>query len=195
MKLHTGWWKARDGSKWHVDYAGLSHACGHSEFGDVKCWDEFGETPEHDKNLISPWDEPKEGSAEWAKSLQVGTKIRRKDWGPGQFIARTSNGWSASKVGLNFNTIYDAGIEWEIYKEPKITPWNFGDVPVGAVLRTKGTGDPFRWMIVAVCSDGITTCGGTEVRTRSAKFLFETCEHSTDGGKTWLPCGVLKESK
>lgn len=83
----------------------------------------------------------------------------------------------------------------EPWQEPKITPWNFGDVPVGAVLRTKGTGDPFRWLIVAVCSDGITTCGGTEVRTRSAIFLFETCEHSTDGGKTWLPCGVLKESK
>lgn len=83
----------------------------------------------------------------------------------------------------------------EPWQEPKLRPWKAEDVPVGAILRNIGGRDPYKWMIVAVCSDGITTCGGNEVLTRDAKLFLEKCEHSIDGGKTWLPCGVLEESK
>lgn len=143
MKLTTGFWRAHDGSKWHVDWVGKRFACGHScdVSESVRRWDacgidstgfddEFGEI-----NLISPWTE---------------TKLR---------------------------------------------PWKANEVPVGAILRNIGGRDPYKWMIVAVCSDGITTCGGNEVLTRDAKLFLEKCEHSIDGGKTWLPCGVLEESK
>ena len=72
----------------------------------------------------------------------------------------------------------------------KWRPWTPEEVPVGAIVRTARADQPFRWLIVAVCSDGITTCGGKSVVTQSCDLIMQTCEHSLDGGKTWLPCGV-----
>ncbi len=83
-------------------------------------------------------------------------------------------------------------LQWRPAPTSKLRPWRPEDVPVGALVRTLRTGAPFRWMIVASCSDGVTTCGGTTCRTESAQFMFDACEHSTDGGKTWKPCGVME---
>jgi hypothetical protein len=85
------------------------------------------------------------------------------------------------------------GVKFRLAPEPpakKFRPWTPEEVPVGAILRTARTGQPFRWMIVAVCSDGITTCGGKTCVTQSHEIIMATCEHSLDNGKTWLPCGV-----
>jgi hypothetical protein len=72
----------------------------------------------------------------------------------------------------------------------KFRPWTPEEVPVGAIVRTARTGQPFRWMIVAVCGSGITTCGGDSCKTHKHQYLLDSSEHSLDNGKTWLPCGV-----
>ena len=63
-----------------------------------------------------------------------------------------------------------------------LRPWTADEVPLGAQMRTGANGE-YRWLI---------DCSGHNIK---RKEWFEECEHSTDGGKTWLPCGVVEESK
>lgn len=58
MKITIGWWKARDGSKWHVDWVGNKRACGHNDQEIGKSWSIEGRvthvgTDEND--IVSPW--------------------------------------------------------------------------------------------------------------------------------------------
>ena len=64
----------------------------------------------------------------------------------------------------------------------KLRPWTADEVPLGAQMRT-GTNGEYRWLI--------DTSGHNITR----KEWFESCEHSTDGGKTWSACGVVEEAK
>lgn len=63
MKLTVGWWKARDGSKWHVDWVGNDIATGHDESEHLKSWDCDGRVSKslerHYADLIAPWTDPK----------------------------------------------------------------------------------------------------------------------------------------
>lgn len=66
---------------------------------------------------------------------------------------------------------------YRIKPTPKHRPWIADEVPLGAWLRYKKmVGD--RWMVTNVGSDSVRV-----------QWLIE-CEHSTDCGKTWKPCGV-----
>jgi hypothetical protein len=71
---------------------------------------------------------------------------------------------------------------YHIKPTPVLRPWTADEIPLGAQMRSKL--DPsHRWLA------GNT--GTDNVRMK----LLETIEHSTDGGKTWLPCGVMEEAK
>lgn len=77
---------------------------------------------------------------------------------------------------------------WEAFEfrikptaNPKLRPWTADEVPLGAWMRSKGT--TYRSMI---------TSTGFELDRENWSIGFE---HSTDCGKTWLPCGVMEESK
>ena len=64
----------------------------------------------------------------------------------------------------------------------KLRPWTADEVPLGAWGRNPQY-PKTRWLID---------------RTSSEENRIDWCknyEHSTDGGKTWLPCGVVAESK
>ena len=64
----------------------------------------------------------------------------------------------------------------------KLRPWTADEVPLGAWGRNPQY-PKTRWLID---------------RTSSEENRIDWCknyEHSTDGGKTWLPCGVVEESK
>lgn len=81
MKLTTGWWKARNGSKWHVDWVGVNNASGHCAEEEVWSWtlsgkaSEIGDTP---LDLISPWAEPK--IRPWyTVEVPVGAVLRHKN--------------------------------------------------------------------------------------------------------------------
>lgn len=79
---------------------------------------------------------------------------------------------------------------YRIAPEPKLRPWTAEEVPLGAWVRRKGTTIPV-FLMVCVGPELITTHGATDTFHKFSQFL-EYAEHSTDGGKTWLPCGVLE---
>jgi len=71
--------------------------------------------------------------------------------------------------------------DWASYTyrlKPAVTlrPWTADEVPLGAWMKYKH--QDCRCLIVDACDP--------KTRTR----WFHQCEHSTDGGKTWKPCGV-----
>lgn len=134
-------------------------------------------------DLIAPWTEPKEGSSAWAQGLPVGSKIRWRSWKAGEYVTKGEDGWVSSKTYLQppENSYYTTDSGWLLYTEPKLRPWKPDEVPLGAWMRDKQS--LRRYLII---SDGLED--------GHADWL-SNYEHSTDGGKTWLPCGVLKESK
>ena len=69
--------------------------------------------------------------------------------------------------------------------EKKFRHWKPLEVPVGAQIRAIG----LRWrgLILSVSANGEIHCMTGFIPTEHA---LANHEHSTDGGKTWLPCGV-----
>ena len=72
--------------------------------------------------------------------------------------------------------------EYRIKPTPTLRPWTADEVPLGAWMR-RGTDPKFRWLILNVGNDDMRM-----------DFYLKN-EHSTDLGKTWLPCGVMEECK
>tara|TARA_R110000868_G_scaffold140771_2_gene356745 strand:- start:824 stop:1198 length:375 start_codon:yes stop_codon:yes gene_type:complete len=71
---------------------------------------------------------------------------------------------------------------FRIKPTPVLRPWTADEVPLGMQARNAKY-PKTRWLID---------------RTSSEENRMDWCknyEHSTDGGKTWLPCGVVEESK
>ena len=68
-----------------------------------------------------------------------------------------------------------------VIPDPNYRPWTADEVPLGSIMRTKGLEG--RCIIVA-----------TETSDDRAYWL-NAREHSTDGGVTWKPCGVVEEAK
>lgn len=97
----------------------------------------------------------------------------------------TSNEWEADE-DLNFGS---TPFRYRIKPEPKLRPWKPGEVPLGAIIRSKS--NPQNWAMVTGCLDGKVKIGivGFDC---DADFSNPhlSCEHSIDGGKQWLPCGV-----
>ena len=69
-----------------------------------------------------------------------------------------------------------------VIPDPTYRPWTADEVPLGAWIRCKKT--PHDRHLLGWVSD----------QTDRELWLDER-EHSTDGGKTWLPCGVVEEAK
>jgi hypothetical protein len=72
--------------------------------------------------------------------------------------------------------------QYRIKPTPTFRPWTADEVPLGAWMRDVSKQD-YRWLI--------HTSGNADTR----KDWLVGYEHSTDGGKTWLPCGVMEEAK
>ena len=73
--------------------------------------------------------------------------------------------------------------QYRIKHTLSLRPWTADEVPLGAWMRTTGSKHGRRIMI----------CGTYDESTR--KTWLVTSEHSIDGGKTWLLCGVMEEAK
>ena len=72
--------------------------------------------------------------------------------------------------------------DYRIKPTAKLRPWTADEVPLGMQARNREH-PKTRWLID---------------RTSSEENRIDWCknyEHSTDGGKTWLPCGVVEEAK
>jgi hypothetical protein len=72
--------------------------------------------------------------------------------------------------------------KYRIKPTATLRPWTADEVPLGAWALEK-TNRERRWLIIDVHDQ--------EFRSD----LLKLYEHSTDGGKTWLPCGVVEEAK
>lgn len=72
--------------------------------------------------------------------------------------------------------------EYCVIPDPTYRPWTADEVPLGAQARNREH-PKTRWLIDRTSSE------------ENRKDWCEKYEHSTDGGKTWLPCGVMEEAK
>lgn len=77
---------------------------------------------------------------------------------------------------------------YRIRPKPRLRPWKPEEVPVGAELRSVANRE-LRCLIVASGKEVLTVVGNT-IQHFTFERAFEGGEHSTDGGKTWKPCGV-----
>jgi len=71
--------------------------------------------------------------------------------------------------------------EYRIKPTATLRPWTADEVPLGSIMRTKGL-------------EGRCIIIDTETSDDRSYWLHAR-EHSIDNGKTWLPCGVMEESK
>lgn len=72
--------------------------------------------------------------------------------------------------------------DYRIKPTAKLLPWTADEVPLGAWMRSKR--NPQDRMLIHWVS---SQC--------DREMWLDKNEHSTDGGKTWLPCGVEEEAK
>ena len=71
---------------------------------------------------------------------------------------------------------------YRIKPTAKLRPWTADEVPLGMQARNREY-PKTRWLIDRTSSE------------ENRKDWCEKYEHSIDNGKTWLPCGVMEESK
>ena len=72
--------------------------------------------------------------------------------------------------------------QYRIKPTPILRPWTSDEVPLGAWMRFKLIPSE-RYLITQ------------STLSLPLQQWFQDREHSIDGGKTWLPCGVVEESK
>lgn len=177
-------------------------AVGHNKSEECRVWRLNGvmTTGNFDKDLIAPWDEPKEGSVEWANSLPVGTKVRWRTWLSGRYVTRTKCGWTRPQIkggslAVPGELFGEREPGWRLYKEPKLRPWNDEEVPVGSVLRHKD--EPGIKYLILSASDGKLvvatvnqTVGGCSLQMSDLRDVMANYDHAFAGSNNWLPCGV-----
>ena len=71
---------------------------------------------------------------------------------------------------------------YHIKSNPVLRPWTADEVPLGAWMRKKQD-LTCRWLLSVTANDAVR------------KDMSECSEHSIDKGVTWLPCGVMEETK
>ena len=71
-----------------------------------------------------------------------------------------------------------------VIPDPTYRPWTADEVPLGAWIKRKEPLYGIRRILI---------CDTYDESTRSTWLV--TSEHSTDGGVTWKPCGVVEEAK
>jgi len=75
--------------------------------------------------------------------------------------------------------------------KPVWRPWKAEEVPLLAWVRYKTQRDAPCSLILARGKELV----GCTYKDWTFKDIFDQCEHSVDGGKTWNPCGVQEVSK
>lgn len=85
--------------------------------------------------------------------------------------------------GLDKNPSWNwLNYDYRIKPTATLRPWTADEVPLGMQARNREY-PKTRWLIDRTSSE------------ENRKDWCEKYEHSIDCGKTWLPCGVMEESK
>jgi len=91
-----------------------------------------------------------------------------------EYLHSGTEGWvTTTNPSWNWTNCF-----YRIKPTPVLRPWTADEVPLGAQMRNPLNPD-HRWLV-----------NQTEFEPVRADWLTEGHEHSTDGGKTWKPCGV-----
>ena len=94
-------------------------------------------------------------------------------------LAHGYDGWDTTNNPM-WNWAY---CTFRIKPTATFRPWTADEVPLGAQVRSKTYHPDYRSLI---------TTSGNPIHRES---WLNGYEHSTDGGKNWLPCGVGEEAK
>jgi hypothetical protein len=123
-----------------------------------------------DETILAATEMMKWGQSGWADGEEV-------QYSPKQ--GKGSAVWTSTDNPLWNWEHYD----YRIKPTVKLRPWTPDEVPLGAWVRN--TQYPkTRWLIDRTSSEE-----------NRKDWLDTKYEHSTDGGKNWLPCGVVEEAK
>jgi hypothetical protein len=88
--------------------------------------------------------------------------------------------------------------EYRIKPTTVLRPWTADEVPLDCWLRTRQGDNRHKWKPLTIQPLGVITVPvgiGNWCKLHTWEFLSKNCEHSIDNGITWLPCGVMEESK
>ncbi len=113
------------------------------------------------------------GFMEWAPMIKVGGG--GGEWSPGVF------------------TVSDGRYRFRLAPEPpekKWRPWTAEEVPVGAMVSHKFDTQRAERSLITHCNGSMLWTGFEPGIPREMLKALEKWDHSTDHGKTWLPCGV-----
>ena len=102
-------------------------------------------------------------------------------WADGKEVEYSPQGYSIWKPNAEPCWSW-SGCNYRIKPTATLRPWTADEVPLGAQARNREH-PKTRWLIDRTSSE------------ENRKDWCEKYEHSTDGGKTWLPCGVVEEAK
>lgn len=103
------------------------------------------------------------------------------DWNEVECKRKTNTSWTIPITNQEYNFDWNV-FDYRIKPTKTLRPWTADEVPLGAWMRSKESNEP-RFLI-------------TQTRDQYYRIqLMSEYEHSLDGGKTWLPCGVEEESK
>jgi hypothetical protein len=122
-----------------------------------------------EQTMLAAMEMMKWGESEWADGEEV-------QYSPKQ--GKGSRFWTSTDNPLWNWEHY----EYRIKPAAKLRPWTADEVPLGAWGRFKR--NPQDRVLL----------GWVSVQSDRDLWLDER-EHSIDGGKTWLPCGVVEEAK
>lgn len=117
------------------------------------------------------------------------------DGKPIEYTGDPTNHWTkfSGEEPPHFNTpIW----HWRPAPEPKLRPWKPEEVPHNCWIR-RSDDAVILWRPLTIYRKGITFATATPgrgacVESRCFEYLLDKTEHSTDGGKTWAPCGVME---
>ena len=121
-----------------------------------------------DETILAAMDMMKWGESEYMDGEEV-------QYSPKQ--GKGSGVWTSTDNPLWNWEHYD----YRIKPTTKLRPWTADEVPLGSIMRTKGL-------------EGRCIIIDTET-SDDRSYWLNAREHSTDNGKTWLPCGVMEEAK
>mgnify|MGYP003553534047 FL=1 len=83
--------------------------------------------------------------------------------------------------------------DYRIAPEPKLRPWKPEEVPVGALIKYERTVAVLSYRTKSVFGFVIYLDNGVvDGRGWGYSEVYDLISHSIDGGKTWLPCGIME---
>ena len=133
-----------------------------------------------------------------AKQASVAATAARQAWEKGQPIQcvslDTGGPWVDCYIGeYEIPQFSDPKLLWRPKPGPSYRPWRGGEIPVGAMIRWRSATEGHHRYLIAYASEKVGIYKSTGLVKYDADFCLTTCEHSTDYGVTWKPCGILED--